>query len=133
MSEVPAESRALLLPYKRVATGTTARFTNDKNNRTNASRLKHYLEKFLPSVKLQNNPLLLRFRHQTKNDVIVSYAIFLLSGHTLLAKSIKVGTAKQYIKAVSDYLRKNNQFNPAVDESGALPHDLDKIYKEAKR
>ena len=133
MSEVPAESRALLLPYKRVAAGAKARFTDDKNTRTNSSRLKHYLEKFLPSIKLQDNPLLLRFRHQTKNDVIVSFAIYLLSGHTLLARSIKVGTAKQYIKAVSDYFSMNNQFNPAVDESGNLPHELNKVFREAKR
>ena len=133
MSDLPDESRALLLPYKRVASGTAARFTSSKNSGTNSNRLKHYLEKFLPSVKLGWNPLLLKCCHQTKNDVIVSYALFLLSGNTLLAKSIKVGTAKTYIKAVSDYFLKNHQFNPAVDESGAIPHELDKVYKEAKR
>ena len=51
----------------------------------------------------------------------------------MLAKSIKVNTAKCYIKSVSDYFQKNNQFNPAIDESGAIPNDLDKVYKEAKR
>ena len=133
MPEVPDESRALLLPYKRVASGTAARFTSSKNARTNDSRLKHYLEKFLPSVKLGQNPLLLKFSHQSKNDVITAFAVFLLSGHSLLAKSIKVNTAKCYIKSVSDYFQKNNQFNPAIDESGATPNDLDKVYKEAKR
>ena len=66
MSEVPDESRAFLLPYKRTASGAQARFTSDKNSRTNDSRLKHYLDKFLPSVKLQWNPLLLKFQHKTK-------------------------------------------------------------------
>ena len=133
MSEVPAESRALLLPYKRTAAGAQARYTSDKNSRTNDSRLNHYLDTFLLSVKLQDNPLLLKFRHQTKNDIITAYALFLLAGQTLLAKSIRVDTAKCYIKAVSDYFKKNHQFNPAVDETGAIPQELDKTYKEAKR
>ena len=37
------------------------------------------------------------------------------------------------LKFVFAYFQKNNQFNPAIDESGAIPHDLDKVYKEAKR
>ena len=107
MSEVPNESRILLLSYKRVAQGTPARFTSDKNIRTHASRLKHYLTSFLPSVKLEKNPLLLQFTHRTQNEIIVAYALYLLSGHTLLAKSIRVDIAKAFIKAVSNYIKRN--------------------------
>ena len=63
----------------------------------------------------------------------MAYALYLLSGHTLLAKSIRVDTAKAYIKAVSDYFKRNQQFNPALDKTGAIPPELDKVYKEAKR
>ena len=133
MSEVPDESRPLLLSYKRVASRAQARFTSDKNIRTHESRLNHYLTKFLPSVKLQGNPLLLNFRHETQNDIIVAFALYLLTGNTLLARSIKVNTAKAYIKAVSDFFHKNHQFNPAVDKTGAIPLDLDRVYKEAQR
>ena len=77
--------------------------------------------------------MLLKFRHKTKNDIITAYALFLLSGQTLLAKSIRVDTAKGYIKAVTDYFKKNHQFNPAVDETGAIPLELDKTFKEASR
>ena len=133
MSEVPDESRALFFPYKRVASRAQARFTSDKNIRTHESRLNHYLTKFLPSVKLQGNPLLLNFRHETQNDIIVAFALYLLTGNTLLARSIKVNTAKAYIKAVSDHFHKNHQFNPAVDKTGAIPLDLDRVYKKAQR
>ena len=77
--------------------------------------------------------MLLKFTHRTQNEIIVAYALYLLSGHTLLAKSIRTDTAKAYIKAVSDYFKRNQQFNPALDKTGAIPPDLDKVYKEAKR
>ena len=76
--------------------------------------------------------MLLKFTHRTQNEIIVDYVLYLLSGHTLLARSIRVDAAKAYNKAVSDYFKRNQQFSPALDKTGAIPSDLDKVYKEAK-
>ena len=66
MSEVPDESRALILPYMRTTAGVQAIFTSDKNSRTNNSMVNHYLDKFITSVKLQWNPLLFNFTMRPK-------------------------------------------------------------------
>ena len=84
-------------------------------------------------MELRSNPLLLGFRHETKNNIMVAYATFLLTGQNLMVKSIKVSTVKLYLKAVSDYFYDNKQFNPTLDEIGAQPRRLRAVYHEALR
>ena len=49
---------------------------------------------------------------------MISYALYLLTGHTLLSKSIRVATVKLYLKAVVDYFGEHRHFNPTLDEKG---------------
>ena len=71
--------------------------------------------------------------HQTKNHVMISYALYLLTGQTLLAKSIKVATVKLYLKAVVDYFGEHRQFNPTLDEKGNKLQVLESLYHEGSR
>ena len=95
--------------------------------------MKHYLETFLPFCFLQANPLLLGFCQDSKNEIMVSYAAYLLTGNTLLAKSIKVATAKLYVKAVVDYFTSRKQFNPTLTDKGEKIQALDKVWIEGIR
>ena len=92
--------------------------------------MKHYLKTFLPFCFLQDNPLLLGFCQDSKNEIMVSYAVYLLTGNTLLAKSIKVATAKLYVKAVVDYFTARKQFNPTLTDKGEKIQALDKVWIE---
>ena len=111
MSDLPSESRAVLLPYRRAASGCRSRYQSAKNIGTLHSRQSHYLDTFLTWANLGSNPLLQGYSHKSKNDVIISYAMYLLTGQTLLAKSIRVATVKLYLKAVADYFLANEQLN----------------------
>ena len=64
---------------------------------------------------------------------MISYALFLLTGHTLLAKSIRVATVKLYLKAVTDYFGEHRQFNPTLDEKGNKLEVLESVYREGSR
>ena len=121
------------MPYTRAAFGCKARYQSTKNAGTHLSRKKHYLESFLPSIKLAHNPLLEGFSHETKVTILASYAAYLLSGATILAISIRVGTVKLYLKAVADYFHDHRKFNPTLDETGAQPELLRSLYHEASR
>ena len=56
--------------------------------------------------------------------------MYLLTGQTLLAKSIRVATVKLYLKAVADYFLVNEQFNLTLDQKdGKLP-TLESVYHE---
>ena len=79
---------------------------------------------------MESNPLLLGYSHDTKNKVMISYAMYLLTGQTLLAKSIKVATVKLYVKAVVDYFTTKDQFNPTLTTKGEHLVKLEDLYKE---
>ena len=64
---------------------------------------------------------------------MASYATYLLSGQTLLCCSIKVGTAKAYLKAVSDLFTTRDYFDPCIDKFGTRSSYLQAVYSEAKR
>ena len=95
--------------------------------------MKHYLDTFLPFCYLQDNPLLLGLCQDSKNEIMVSYATYLLTGNTLLAKSIKVATAKLYVKAVVDYFTSRKQFNPTLTDKGEKIQALEKVWTEGIR
>ena len=59
--------------------------------------------------------------------------MYLLTGQTLLAKSIRVATVKLYLKAVADYFLANEQFNPTLDQKGGKLPTLESIYHEGNR
>ena len=82
---------------------------------------------------MESNPLLLGYSHDTKNKVMISYAMYLLTGQTLLVKSIKVATVKLYVKAVVDYFTSKDQFNPTLTTKGEQLVKLEDLYKEGIR
>ena len=133
MSDLLSESRAVLLPYRRAASGCRSRYQSAKNIGTLHSRQSHYLETFLTWANLGSNPLLQGYSHKSKNDVIISYAMYLLTGQTLLAKSIKVATVKLYLKAVADFFLADEQFNPTLDQKGGKLPTLESVYHEGNR
>ena len=61
---------------------------------------------------------------------MVSYAACILTGHTLLAKSIKVATAKLYVKAVVRLFAARKQFNPTLTENCEKIQALDRFWSE---
>ena len=64
---------------------------------------------------------------------MVSYVAYLLTGHTLLAKSIKVATAKLYVKAVVRFFAARKQFNPTLTENCEKIQALDRFWTEGVR
>ena len=61
------------------------------------------------------------------------FASFLLIGHTLLCKSIKVGTVKKYLLAVKDFFIDHNQWDPCIVKHGTTAPVLTSVYKEGQR
>ena len=64
---------------------------------------------------------------------MISYALYLLTGQTLLAKPIKVATVKLYLKAVVDYFGEHRQFNSTLDEKRNKLQVLESLYCEGSR
>ena len=107
MSTLPPESRVALMPLASTALEARSRYSSTDNIRTNESRKQFYLTTFVPKYKLSENPFLIGVSSEDKNVVMASYATYLLTGHTLLCKSILVGTVKRYIAAVSELFLSN--------------------------
>ena len=102
MSSLPPELRAVLLPLARTALNARARCTDAKNFGTHQSRQRFYINKFVVAHKLTTNPLLINVLQEDRNLIMACYATFLMMGHTLLCKSIKVSTIKKYLLATKD-------------------------------
>ena len=64
---------------------------------------------------------------------MASYATFLLTGNTLLCKSILVGTVKRYLTAVSELFLANSHWDPCITQGGSTAPILKSVYREAKR
>ena len=61
---------------------------------------------------------------------MVSYAAYLLTGHTLLVISVKVATAKLYVKAIVSFFTARKQFNPTLTENCEKIQALDRFWSE---
>ena len=64
---------------------------------------------------------------------MASYCTYLLIGHTLLAKSIRVGTAKLYLKAIVQLFPKHD-WDPTLDiTTGVQAQRITDVFHEAQR
>ena len=53
--------------------------------------------------------------------------------HTLLCMSIKVGTAKLYLKTSTKLFLKNNQYDPTIVRTGSIAPVLQSVYHASQR
>ena len=133
MSPVSPEPRAALIPIARTTLNARVRCTDAKNFGTHQYRQKNYITKFVADHKLTTNPLLINVLQEDRNLIMACYATFLMMGHTLLCKSIKVGTIKKYLLAAKDYFLDNNQWDPCITKQGKTASVLLSVYKEGNR
>ena len=99
---------------------------------TFCSRQQHFVN-FLNSFKLGNNIALKGFTLNVRNIIMACYTAFLASGETLLCRSIRSSTIKQYLKAASDLSIQANLVNPCIDIKGEYSIYIKDILKEIKR
>ena len=64
---------------------------------------------------------------------MASYAIYLLAGENLVCRTIKSGTVKQYVSAVTKMFTSADVMDPCLDKYGHTNRFLKAVYKEATR
>ena len=84
-------------------------------------------------MEFQDNPFLSGFSQVTRNLIMAAYAIFLISGQNLVCRTIRSGTVKQYLSAVTKLFTNADIMDPCLDKYGTTNKYLKAVYKEAVR
>ena len=117
MEQIPTKSRVALSPLLRVVGGTRTRTLSSKDAGTLYSRQKHFIN-FIKEKELGNNVALTGFTLNVRNITMSCYTAYLASGATLLCKTIKSGTIKRYLSAVSELSAPTQMMNPTFRCNG---------------
>ena len=119
------------MPLACTALESESRFSSPKNLGTLQTRQRYYLEVFTKEMKLLDNPYFTGYSQSTRNLIMASYAIYLLAGQNLVCRTIKSGTVKQYLSAVTKLFTSMDVMDPCLDKYVHTNRFLKAVYKEA--
>ena len=132
MLTLPPQCRADVLYYSRVALKARTRSASANNLRIFDPRQQFYLTNFIPTVKLNENPLLVDVSQKNRNIIMAACATFLLTVHIFLCMCIKVNTVKLYLKAVTIIFLNENEWYHAIIRTRGLALVFKALFHEAR-